>query len=262
MFLLSKLFWVFAQPLSIAFLLSALAALLAFAGRRGLSGLSALLAALVLLVTLFTTTGTVALQILEARFARQASDPVDVACMIVLGGAFDNEINTARGGIELNQAADRFVEALRLARNHPQARLLISGGDGSISGGYEGEAQTAERFFAAFGVATDRLVKENASRTTYENALKTAELLKSGGLENCLLITSAYHMPRSVGLFRKAGIAFTPWPVDYRTSGVVAWSVDFTQPSLNAQLATTAAREWMSLVAYYLTGRIGTTFPQ
>jgi hypothetical protein len=132
MFLLSKLFWVFAQPLSIAFLLSAVAALLAFAGRRRLSGLSALLAALVLLVTLFTTTGTVALQILEARFARQASDPVDVACMIVLGGAFDNEINTARGGIELNQAADRFVDfrwrridQRRLRRRSPNRRTLL-----------------------------------------------------------------------------------------------------------------------------------------
>ncbi len=141
MFLISKLFWVFAQPLSAAFLFSLLAAFLVFVGWRKLGGFSALLAALILFVTLFTTTGTVALQKLEARLPRPASDPAEISCMIVLGGAFDNEINTARGGIEFNQAADRFVEALRLARNHPEARILISGGDGSISGGYEGEAQ-------------------------------------------------------------------------------------------------------------------------
>ncbi|MNH96343.1 hypothetical protein D3C73_490100 [compost metagenome] len=262
MFLLSKLFWVFAQPLSIAFLLATLAAALAFVGWRRLSGLSACLAALVLFITLFTTTGVVALQVLEARFERQAKDLAEVSCMIILGGAFDNEINTARGGMELNQSADRFVEALRLARNYPETRILISGGDGSISGTFEGEAQTAERFFSAFGISSERLIKENTSRTTYENSLNTAELLKAQGLKNCLLITSAFHMPRSVGLFAKAGITITPWPVDYRTSGVVGLGLDFTQPALNAQITTTAAREWMSLAAYYLTGRIGSFLPR
>ncbi|GGF92175.1 membrane protein [Rhizobium wenxiniae] len=262
MFLLSKLFWVFAQPLSIAFLLATLAAVLAVIGWRRLSGLSAFLSALTLFITLFTTMGVVALQVLEARFERPAEDPAEVSCMIILGGAFDNEINTARGGMELNQSADRFVEALRLARNHPEARILVSGGDGSISGTFEGEAQTAERFFSAFGISSDRLIKENTSRTTYENSLNTAELLKAQGLKNCLLITSAFHMPRSVGLFAKVGITVTPWPVDYRTSGVVTPGLDFTQPALNAQITTTAVREWMSLAAYYLTGRISSFFPR
>lgn len=261
MFLVSKLFWVFAQPLSIAFLLAALATLLVFLGWRKLGGFAAALTALVLFVTLFTTAGTVALQVLEDRIAKPAEEPQSVSCMIVLGGVLENEVTTARGGVEFNQAADRFVEALRLARNHPQARILISGGDGSISGAYEGEAQASERFFSAFGVPADRLVKENTSRTTYENTLNTAELLRSQGLENCLLITSAFHMPRSVALFRAVGIRVTPWPVDYRTSGIVRLSPDFTQPALNAQLTTTAAREWMSLMAYYLTGRIDSFFP-
>ncbi|MCQ1834908.1 YdcF family protein [Neorhizobium galegae] len=261
MFLLYKLFWVFAQPLSIAFLLAALATFLVFVGRRRLGGSAAFLTALVLLLTLFTTTGTVALQVLEDRFPKPSREPQAVSCMIVLGGVLENEVTTARGGIELNQAADRFMEALRLARNHQESRILISGGDGSISGTYEGEAQASERFFSAFGIPADRLVKENASRTTYENTLNTAGLLKAQGIENCLLITSAFHMPRSMGLFRAAGITVTPWPVDYRTSGIVRLSLDFTQPALNAQLATTAAREWMSLTAYYLTGRIGGIFP-
>jgi uncharacterized SAM-binding protein YcdF (DUF218 family) len=262
MFLISKLFWVFVQPLSAAFLLAAFSAVLALAGWRRLGGLSALMAALVLFVLLFTTAGTVALQVLEARFAKPAAEPTDPACMIVLGGAFDNQINTARGGMELNQSADRFVEALRLARNYPKARILVSGGDGSISGTYEGEARTAERFFSSFGISPDRLIEENTSRTTYENSLNTAGLLKAQGLGDCLLITSAFHMPRSVGLFAKAGITVVPWPVDYRTSGVEPLSLDFTQPALNAQIGTTAVREWMSLTAYYLTGRIGSLFPR
>jgi uncharacterized SAM-binding protein YcdF (DUF218 family) len=255
MFLISKLIWLVAQPLSVAFLLTALAALLAFVGFRKLGGFSALLSALLLFVTLYTSAGSFALQSLESRYPK-AADPETLSCMIVLGGAFESEVTTARGGIEFNQSADRFVEALRLALKYPQSRILISGGDGSFSGVYEGEAQASERFFSAFGVDAGRMVKENTSRTTYENTVNTADLLQAQGLRDCALITSAFHMPRSVALFAKAGITITPWPVDFRTSGRVSLGFDFTQPALNAQLTATAVREWMALVGYRLAGRI------
>jgi uncharacterized SAM-binding protein YcdF (DUF218 family) len=255
MFLISKLIWLVAQPLSVAFLLTALAALLAFVGFRKLGGFSALLSALVLFITLYTSAGSFALQSLESRYPK-AADPEALSCMIVLGGAFESEVTTARGGIEFNQSADRFVEALRLALKYPQSRILISGGDGSFSGVYEGEAQASERFFSAFGVDAGRMVKENTSRTTYENTVNTADLLQAQGLRDCALITSAFHMPRSVALFAKAGITITPWPVDFRTSGRVSLGFDFTQPALNAQLTATAVREWMALAGYRLAGRI------
>ncbi|KQQ73281.1 hypothetical protein ASF70_05440 [Rhizobium sp. Leaf321] len=256
MFFISKLIWLLAQPLSIAFLLSALAALFGLFGLRKLSGMSALLCALTLFVTLYTTAGALALQSLEARYPKPATDPADLSCTIILGGAFESEVTAARGGIEFNQAADRFIEAGRLALQFPQSRILISGGDGSFSGVYEGEAQASERFFTAFGIAADRVVKENTSRTTYENTLNTAEILKQRGFSDCALITSAFHMPRSVALFQKAGIAVRPWPTDFRTSGIVSAKLDFTQPALNAQLTATAAREWMAVLGYRFAGRI------
>jgi uncharacterized SAM-binding protein YcdF (DUF218 family) len=256
MFLISKLIWLVAQPLSIAFLLSALAAFLALVGWRKLAGFSALASAIVLFVTLYTTAGSFALQSLEAHYPKPAADPQTLSCMIVLGGAFESEVTTARGGIEFNQSADRFIEALRLALKYPQSRILISGGDGSFSGVYEGEAQASQRFFTAFGVDAGRMVKENTSRTTYENTVNTAELLESQNLRDCALITSAFHMPRSVALFKKAGIAVTPWPADFRTSGKVSLGLDVTQPALNAQLTATAVREWMALIGYRLAGRI------
>ncbi len=261
MFLLSKLFWLAVQPLSLAFLLCALGAFLAFAGWRRAGGTAAALAATILFVALYTTAGGVALQALEARFARPQQEPQDLTCILVLGGALENEVTTSRGGIEFNQAAERFAEALRLALRHPRARILISGGDGSISGAYEGEADASERFFSAFGIPGDRLVKENASRTTYENAQQTRDVLVREDLSDCLLVTSASHMPRSVALFRKAEIPVTPWPVDYRTSGILRLGFDFTQPTTNTQLTSTAVREWVGLLGYYLTGRIDSIFP-
>ena len=261
MFIVSKLFWVFAQPLSLAFLTILLAIVAVVCGLRRIGLALSVLAALILFVTLYTTTGSYVLQGLEARFPKPAGDPQSLDCMIVLGGAFETEVTTTRGGIELNQAADRFVEALRLARRFPEAAILVSGGDGSLSGDYEGDAVASARFFATFGIASDRLVRETASRTTAENVANSRSLLSDRRMENCLLITSAFHMPRAIGLFRAAGVPVTPWPTDYRTSGSVGLGVDLTQPTLNAQQAATAMREAIGLAAYYLTGRIGVVYP-
>ena len=261
MFLVSKLFWMFAQPLSLAFFAILIALLAAAAGLRRTGLALSALGGVILFVTLYTTTGSFVLQGLEARFPRPVAEPQTVSCMIVLGGSFETEVTTARGGIEMNQAADRFIEALRLARRFPQAAILVSGGDGSLSGVYEGDAVASERFFETFGIPADRLLRETCSRTTSENVDNSRTILADRGLENCLLITSAFHMPRAVGLFRATGIAVTPWPTDYRTSGKVGLGLDFTQPTLNAQQTATAVREWIGLAAYYLTGRIATLYP-
>lgn len=262
MFYLSKIVWLLLQPLSLVFLLCLAGALLALFRCRRAGGVLSLSAALLLFVTLYTTSGSIALQALEDHVPKAKGDPGALSCIIVLGGALENQVTTTRGGMELNQAADRFVETARLALKYPEAKILISGGDGSISGNYEGEANASERFFSAFGIASERLIKENISRNTFENTLNTAALLKENGLSNCILITSAFHMPRSLGLFRQAGLAVTPWPVDYRTTGNERLGFDFTQPSLNAQQAATAAREWMGLAGYYLAGRTGSLLPE
>jgi uncharacterized SAM-binding protein YcdF (DUF218 family) len=260
MFHLSKIFWLVVQPLSLAFLLALIGALGALAGWRRLGGFSSLVAALVLFVTLYTTAGNVLLQALENEVARPAEPPGAVSCIVMLGGAVENEVMSGRGGIEFNAAADRYTETLRLALAHPQARILVSGGDGSFSGRYEGEAGASERFFAAYGVPADRLIKENTSRNTWENTLNTRDMLAAQNLSDCMLVTSAFHMPRAMALFAKAGIKASPWPVDYRTSGRVSLGFDLTQPSLNAQNMATAVREWLGLIGYYATGRIDRPF--
>ncbi|MBP1857738.1 YdcF family protein [Rhizobium herbae] len=262
MFLASKLLWLLAQPLSLIFVLLILSFIFGGAGFQRLYGFLSGLAATLFFFTLFTSTGAVMLQGLENRIARPASLPADLSCIIILGGSFENEVIAARGGIEFNQAADRFIEGLKLAQSHPAARILVSGGDGSFSGTYEGDAQAAETFFPTFGIAPERLIREDQSRTTFENAANTKQLLEAKGLSDCVLITSAFHMPRSVGLFRKLGITVIPWPVDYRTSGELTLAPDFSQPSLNAQLTTTAIREWTGLIAYYISGRTHVLFPQ
>lgn len=164
-FYISKIFWLVAQPLSLAFFLIVAGLLAGFLKWNRIRTLSSVLAALVLFLTLFTTTGAVLLQTLEDRIPRAALPEGGPACIITLGGGFEADVTTARGGYEMNQAGDRFVETLRLAREFPQARILISGGDGSLSGDFEGDAVIGSRFLAAFGIPETRLIREGDRAT-------------------------------------------------------------------------------------------------
>jgi uncharacterized SAM-binding protein YcdF (DUF218 family) len=102
---------------------------------------------------------------------------------------------------------------------------------------------------------------ERNSRNTYENAVFTKALAAPKPGERWLLVTSAYHMPRSVGLFRKAGFAVEPYPVDWRV-GRGADIFAFTNIAGDGLGRTdTAMREWIGLVAYRLTGKTSELLP-
>jgi uncharacterized SAM-binding protein YcdF (DUF218 family) len=260
MFLIvAKIFWTVAQPLSVSLLLVVLGLLLLSVRRRKTGMALALLGALVLGVSSFTTLGALAIRPLEDRFER-ATLPDQVGAIIMLGGASNGPISAARQISEFNLAGDRFAETLRLALLYPDAKIVISGGMAVLMDGGEPEAETAQRFFLGMGIAQDRLVLESQARNTEENAEFSKALLD--GVEGPkLLVTSAFHMPRSMGLFRKAGIAVLPWPTDYRSTGRDGFGVDVTNPVDNLMTTTTALREWVGLVAYKWTGKIDEVFP-
>ncbi|HEY8575100.1 MAG TPA: YdcF family protein [Devosia sp.] len=258
-YFLSKVFWVLAQPLSIVALLTLLALFCFWLGRRRLAIAAQVLAVLVLCLSSFTTFGALLIRPLEQRFERPATMPESVDTIIVLGGSTLARVSTARGVAELNEAGDRLTEAVILAMRYPEATIVFTGGTGLLDGG-EAEAVTAERLFLSMGIAPERLQLEAQARNTDENAELTADLL--GDREGtALLVTSAFHMPRSVGLFRRVGIEVVPWPTDYRGSGAESFTFDFANPVHSLNITTVALKEWIGLLAYALTGRIDTVFP-
>lgn len=230
--------------------------------RRRRTGLAAIgFGAAILCVGIWTTTGAVLLHPLEERHARPDPAPAAVAGVIVLGGGFEGGVNLARGGYELNQSGDRFVEAVVLARRYPDARIVVTGGSGSLMLEGEADGDTAPRLLTALGVAPERLVMENRSRNTHENAQFTRALVEPAPGETWLLVTSAYHMPRAMGLFRKAGFDVTPWPVDYRTAGNEPIGLARDNAFDSLQNLNLALREWTGLAAYRLTGRTDRLLP-
>ncbi len=253
-FAASKVFWLLAQPTSLV-LLAILAGLVLLVFKRRRLAVAALLAGLgVQFLVAFTSLGYVLIQPLENRFSVPTIPPEQVRGIIVLGGATLARPSTARGVAVLNQAGDRLTTAVWLAQNYPEAQIIMSGGEGFLIGETESEAETMRRFFINFGVGEDRLVLEGASRNTAENASFTRDVLGEGE-GNLVLVTSAFHMPRSVGIFRQQGIEVVPWPTDYRSAGNQGFGIDIANLNQNLETATVAMREWIGLLAYHWTGR-------
>ncbi|MCX8569359.1 MULTISPECIES: YdcF family protein [Hyphomicrobiales] len=259
-FYLSKIFWFFAQPLNFAIFLLAAGLVASLFGWRRLFRATALLSFLVLALATWTSLGSLMLNPLEERFPRPPQ-PARVDGIVVLGGGFEGAINLARGGYELNSGGDRMVETAVLARRYPDAKVVISGGTGTLVLEGEGDADTAPRLLEALGVSRDRMILEGRSRNTYENAVFSKEMVTPKPGETWLLVTSAFHMPRSMALFAKAGFQVVAWPVDYRTSGQEGVGLFTDNPADSLQNTTMALREWIGLFAYWLSGRIDEPFP-
>lgn len=225
-------------------------------------GRKLLVASVVLLAICgFSPFGNLVLYTLESRFppwdaTRGAPDGI-----VVLGGSIDADLSVAHGTAAFTSAAGRVVEAAALAHRYPNARVIFSGGSANLISADAREADYAAAIFERLGVARERLTMERRSRNTQENAefSKAIAAPKSG--ERWLLVTSAYHMPRSVGLFRKAGFAVEPYPVDWRTGKGADILAFWPVAAEGLSRTDIGIREWIGLVAYRVTGRIDDVLP-
>lgn len=260
-FYLSKVFWLFAHPLNLTGILLFVGLVLLFAQWTRLAGAAFSIAFLVVALSTWTSLGALMLHPLEDRFARPDPAPERVDGIIVLGGGFEGAVNLARGGYELNASGDRFVETAVLARRYPDASVVVTGGTGTMVLEGEGDGETAPRLLTALGIDEGRLVLENQSRNTDENARFTRDMVSPQPGQTWLLVTSAFHMPRSILLFEKAGFDVVPWPADYRTAGTEHPGLAQDNAIDSLQNTAIAIREWIGLVAYRLTGRTDRLLP-
>ena len=211
-YIVSKVGFFLIQPSNLCLLLTITGLVLARSDRfRRLGGRLAAIGVAALLIAGFTPFGNVVILPLEERFPRPA--PADLGAVdgiIILGGFEEARVTKGRHALAVNEAAERLTEAVRLARRFPSAKVVFTGGTGTIVG--KGEVAGAEirDFLIDAGVAPERILLEEASRNTRENATLTRALVKPQPGSRWLLVTSAYHMPRSVGIFRRAGFTSSP----------------------------------------------------
>lgn len=199
---------------------------------------------------------------LENRFppARPGVTPA-YAGIIMLGGFEDGRTSVARGQLTLNEAGERFVETLRLARRYPTAKIIFTGGPASLILNQKSAGRAIADAMRDLGLDASRVVLETASFNTWQNATMTRAIVKPRPGQRFLLVTSAWHMPRSMGVFRKAGFEVDAWPVDYRTADTSDLIRPFGRVTEGLERVDFATKEWIGLVAYYLTGRSSALFP-
>ena len=140
-------------------------------------------------------------------------DSKKYSCAIVLGGFSSSDGNN--GGY-FNTSADRFLQGIKLLSNGQTSHMLITGGNGNLlSGGFK-EGLWVQKQLKEFNYPDSAILIESESRNTLENARFSKLILQKAKLSPpYLLVTSAFHMRRSLMIFKKAGINVVPYPANY-----------------------------------------------
>ncbi|UAJ12494.1 YdcF family protein [Glacieibacterium megasporae] len=252
-FEISKIGWVLVAPETMLFLPFAVALWSVFAHRRRLALYALALGfGLVLAVGIFPL-GDLLLVPMEGRYP--ANPPLqEVDAIIILGGGGNPAVAARWGTSGIGDAGDRYLAGGALARRFPTSVIYFTGGSGDLIGDRMSEATVAPQLLEATGVDRARVHLEGGSRSTAENAQRLRESAALQSARHIVLVTSAFHMPRAMLAFCAAGWhGLVPYPADFRSTTFgngIGWSF-----AHHLQMLDIAAKEWVGLFAYRLTGR-------
>lgn len=257
----SELLWWLVQPSTVVFLMLLLGALLLLGGLYR-SGRRLVLFALLLalLPALLPIRDALALP-LERLIEPPTSLPDEVDGILVLGGSVEWEVSQGRRQLNLNRAGERMLAAAALSRRYPDATLVLTGLYRDTLEGEFSNTWTPQSLISGPEYARGRTLFIGASRSTYEDALLSLEAARPQRGETWLLVTSAMHMPRALGVFSAVGWHVVPFPVDFVTTGEIA-SVEEFEPFRALVDLDTVVREWGALLVYRMLGRTTSLLPE
>lgn len=211
-----------------------------------------------LTLTLFPI-GSLLIAPLEKRFPIPQQLPENIAGIIVLGGAESLRPSIVHQQLQFNEAAERVMSIPRLAQKYPNTTLIIASGvrtsiDKTIKGAY-----LIEQWLKPLLPPTVTVHIEDQSRNTWQNAKYSLKYRTSEHKDDpWLLVSSAAHMPRSVGVFRQLNWNIIPYPVDFQSYPLTL----YPHFSNNISVLRRAYHEWVGLLAYYLNGYTNALYPK
>lgn len=259
-FILSKTAVFLATPSDLLIILG-LAGLFLFVLKRNRVGISLASASILALAAVANfPVGNFLGYVLESRFPPWDAGNGAPAGIVVLGGAISSRLSRAHGETVVDGDAGRIFALMKLARAYPTMRVIYSGGDGSLLADETPEADYVYPLLETLGIGRERVLIENRSRNTVENAVFSKQLANPKPGERWLLVTSAMHMPRAIGCFRKAGFPVEAYPVAWRTMEPFDFRSDQTMGGAIKRLDA-AAHEWIGLIAYRVTGKTAQLLP-
>lgn len=260
-FILSKVFWLFINPENILILAFAITALLFILKKDRLAKKIFYWSSAILFVIALFPIGSWLIYPLETQFSSQPKLPNKVDGIILLGGSFIPSSSQTWNKVQTNRYADRVFSFVSLMQQYPNAKAIFTGGKASIQAMHPSEAFFAKKLFKELGIKKGRVLFDDKARNTYENSLYAKKLAKPKQGENWIVISSAFHLPRSVGVFCQQNWPVIPYPADYHSDPKT-----FLMPSLslsgNLDVLNDAIHEWIGLGAYYLTHKTNAWLPK
>ncbi|MGY8998824.1 MAG: YdcF family protein [Rhodospirillales bacterium] len=260
-FYLSKVLWFIADPGNLLLIAICTSAVLAWTKWIRAAKIVMTTTAIVAIVLTILPIGKMVFANLENRFPAVKVLPENIDGIITLGGVVNQFMTKDRKQLAIGGAVERLTEFARLSSLFPEAKLVFTGGSGVLGAQTLKEADVIGPLLQNLGLDPNRVILENQSRNTAENASFTKELLKPRMDQRWLVITSAFHMPRAMGSFRQAGWNAIAYPVDYHTLSNPNLSLGFSlRNGLNSLSA--AIHEWAGLTFYWLSGRTNELYPK
>jgi uncharacterized SAM-binding protein YcdF (DUF218 family) len=260
-FFLSKIFRFFALPSNILIAIGVVGLILLCTRFTRLASWLVVTSLVLIALCGLSPLGNALIVPLEQRFPPWDASRGPPDGIVVLGGAIAPDVSIARGAVALNEAAERITVTAELARRYPDARIIFSGGSNALFANEAVEAPIAVQELEALGIPHERIIAEEQSRNTIENAVFSRLIAQPKPGERWLLVTSAYHMPRAIAAFRAAGFPVEAYPVDWRTRGPIDAMLPFASLGDGLRRTDTAVHEWVGLLIYRLSGQTLQLFP-
>lgn len=258
---LSKFLPLFLYPTGMITLLIVLT--LVFWKKRRLSLAFLILAFLILLIAGNKYTATSLSRTLEWQYP-PLPDGTRADVIVLLGGGTEPDVSP-RSMVEVNASGDRVLYAVKLLQEGAAPQVLLSGGD--IDFLYDSPSTPADdmaTLMEMLGVPRENMLIQNASYNTQQDAEFSCKMIKEQGFDSVILVTSAFHMPRSVALFEAQGCPVIPAPVDFSITGD-SWEA-LTHPNIQEFLinlmpsythlsaVTKTMKEYFGMWYYQLSG--------
>ena len=189
---------------------------------------------------------------LENRFAPSRPRDDGPTAVVVLGGGVRYD-ETGEPFLPGAYTLERLVAAEEATRDRDWPVFCCGGRVQGGSGGTEGDLMAR---FLRHRDPRREVVAETGSRTTWENLIQVGEILRRRGIRRVVLVTNAFHMPRSLATAQRLlkGFEVYPWPAGRLTDRSPLGAADFLPLSLNGSVL--GLREWVGLGAYEVLGRL------
>ena len=180
--------------------------------------------------------------------------PEHIDGILILGGATNPLLSSEYNQIIFNDSSERLIESIYLIKKYPDAKIIFSGGSGSISQPNLTHSFVAKKFFQNMEIDYNKIIYEDISRNTYENILFSKRIAKPMSDEKWLLVTSAFHLKRALAISEKLNWKFIPYATDFKKPKKFNWNLSINFLS-NINDFNKASHEWIGLISYYLMGR-------